>query len=41
MIFNEKDGKIVAADKDDRTKNTDALQFLEQGRDKFFVKRIQ
>ncbi len=39
--FSVKEGKIVPADKADRTKNTEALQFLEQGRDKFFVKRIQ
>ncbi len=39
--FAVKEGKIASADKADRTKNTDALQFLEQGRDKFFVKRIQ
>ncbi|MBK8566448.1 MAG: hypothetical protein IPN76_24710 [Saprospiraceae bacterium] len=39
--FSVKDGKIVQADKADRSKNPDALQFLEQGRDKFFVKRIQ
>ncbi len=39
--FTVKEGKIVQADKADRSKNPDALQFLEQGRDKFFVKRIQ
>ncbi len=39
--FSVNEGKIVPADKADRSKNTDALQFLEQGRDKFFVKRTQ
>jgi hypothetical protein len=39
--FSVKDGNIVPTDKADRTKNPDGLQFLEQGRDKFFVKRTQ
>ncbi|MCC6723203.1 MAG: hypothetical protein IT258_01745 [Saprospiraceae bacterium] len=38
--FAVKEGKIVTADKADRTKNPDALQFLEQGRDTFYVKRM-
>lgn len=38
--FTVKDGAIVPDPKADRTKNTDPLQFLEQGRDRFYVRAI-
>jgi len=38
--FTVKNGSIVPADKADRSKNTDMLQFLEQGRTRFYVERI-